>query len=302
MTVTEFNSRAAALLRKQPRLKLLLLEGELCGLQCRDGTLFFSLRDAGSSVRAVMFRDAAGRLRFSPENGMAVIAAGSAGFYASKGEFQFCVTDMLLQGIGSVQKGFSRTEQKLAGEGLFDDAQKKAIPEHPRKIGLISSASGAALHDVQSTLRRRAPDAELILFPVHVQGNLAGTEICQALDTADSQNLDLLILSRGGGSAEDLEVFNAEAVVRAVHACRTPVISAVGHETDFTLTDKAADLRAATPTAAAELASAGQSAEIFSESGEIIRSVGQISPGDCLKIHLPDGVVFVRAEKKENVS
>ena len=298
LTVTELNQRASEIIRKNQKLRLLLTEGEIVNLRTEEH-LFFSLCDEESSVRAVMFKHLAERLRFVPRNGMKVIAAGSADIYETNGSFQFRVTDMLLQGIGSIQKGFSEKEKQLSEEGIFSDAVKKAIPEHPKKIGIITSASGAALQDMLHILKRRSPSAETVLFPVHVQGKHAESEICHALESADTQGCDVLLLGRGGGSAEDLSIFNSEKIVRAVYACKTPVISAVGHETDFTLTDKAADLRASTPSAAAELATQKQYPEILSDNHKIISSVSQIQTGDCLKILLPDGAVIVRAERKE---
>ena len=298
LTVTELNQRAAEIIRKNQKLRLLLTEGEIANLRT-DEHLFFSLCDAESSIRAVMFQHLAERLRFVPQNGMKVIAAGNADIYEPNGQFQFRVTDMLLQGIGSIQKGFSEQEKQLSEEGIFSDAVKKPIPENPHKIGIITSASGAALQDMIHILKRRSPSVETVIFPVHVQGKYAESEICHALESADSQNCDVLLLGRGGGSAEDLRIFNSEKIVRTVHACKTPVISAVGHETDFTLTDKAADLRASTPSAAAELATRKCCPEILSEKHIMISSVSQIQTCDCLKIYLPDGIVTVRAERKE---
>ncbi|MBR0485544.1 MAG: exodeoxyribonuclease VII large subunit [Oscillospiraceae bacterium] len=298
LTVTELNQKAAEIIRKNPKLRLLLTEGEIANLRTEEH-LFFSLCDAESSVRAVMFRHLAERLRFIPQNGMKVIAAGNADIYESNGMFQFRVTDMLLQSIGSIQKGFSEQEKQFSEEGIFSDTIKKSIPENPHKIGIITSASGAALQDILHILKRRSPSVETLLFPVHVQGKYAEAEICHALESADTQDCDVLLLGRGGGSSEDLRVFNSEKIVRAVHACKTPVISAVGHETDFTLTDRVADLRASTPSAAAELATRKHYPEILSDKHTIISSVSQIQTGDCLKIHLPDGIVTVRAEYKE---
>ncbi len=300
LSITELNRQAETLIRKNRKLQLLLTEGEIANLHREEkGHLFFSLRDEESSVRAVMFAHLAQRLRFQPENGLQVIAAANADFYPVSGTFQLRVTDMLLQGIGSVQRGFQQKEQKLHSEGILTESGKKKIPENPRKIGVITSAQGAALQDILHILKRRSPAAEAVVFPVHVQGIHAEAEICQALQTADSQQFDVLILGRGGGSAEDLRVFNAEAVVRAVSACQTPVISAVGHETDFTLTDKAADLRASTPSAAAELATSHHSPEILTLSGEPVVSVRQIPADSMLRVILPDGSLTVRACDKE---
>ena len=290
LTVTELNQRASEIIRKNRKLRLLLTEGEIANLHREEkGHLFFSLRDEESSVRAVMFAHLAQRLVFSRRTGWMSLPPEVPISTNRTGQFQFRVTDMLLQGIGSIQRGFQQKEQKSSRRRHLFRIRKKRIPENPQKIGIITSASGAALQDMLHVLKRRSPSAEIVLFPVHVQGKHAESEICHALETADTQNYDVLLLGRGGGSAEDLRVFNSEKIVRAVHACKTPVISAVGHETDFTLADKAADLRASTPSAAAELATQKQYPEILSDNHEIILSVSQIQTGDCLKIILPDG-------------
>ncbi len=300
LTITELNRQAESLIRQNRKLQLLLTEGEIANLHREDsGHLFFSLRDEKSAVRAVMFAHLAERLRFQPENGLQVIAAANADFYPVSGTFQLRVTDMLLQGIGTVQRGFLRKEQELQKEGILSASGKKPLPENPRKIGIITSAQGAALQDILHILKRRSPLAETVIFPVHVQGIYAEAEICQALKAADSQQLDVLILGRGGGSAEDLAIFNAESVVRTVSACHTPVISAVGHETDVTLTDKAADLRASTPSAAAELATSPHFPEMQTLSGERLFSVRQIPADGIFRIILPDGSVTVRAFYQE---
>ena len=302
LTVSEFNQKAAELIQKNIRLQLLLTEGEIADLhQEENGTLFFTLRDAESSVKAVMFGNLSSRLHFAPENGMQVIAAGSAGFYAPKGEFQLLVTDMLPQGIGTVQKGFQQKEERLQEEQLFQEDQKKKIPENPQKIAVITSASGAALQDIQYILNQYAPDVQTTVFPVHVQGKYAESEIVTALEQADKQNFDVLILSRGGGSAEDLNIFNSEKIVRAVHACKTPLISAIGHQKDSTLTDKAADFQAATPTAAG-FALQKRFPVLLTEEDKIISSVNDIHNGAYFRIILPDGILHVKAEEKEKIS
>lgn len=299
LSVTELNQKAAELIQKNRRLQLLLTEGEIANLHIEEnGTLFFTLRDEESSVKAVMFGNLAERLRFEPKDGLQVIAAGSADFYPPRGEFQLRVTDMLLQGLGTVQRGFQIKEQRLRKEALFQEEQKKAIPENPKKIGIITSATGAALQDILHVLEKNSPDAEKLLFPVHVQGKYAESEICQALETADTQNCDVLILGRGGGSAEDLSVFNSERIVRTVHACKTPVISAIGHQKDLTLTDKAADFRAATPTAAG-MAVQKRSPVLLTEDNKTIYSVNDIHNGEYFRIILSDGVLLVRMERKE---
>jgi len=299
MNVTELNRRAGELIRNSRHMQLLLVEGEIANLRLNDGHFYFSLRDEQSTVKAIMFRYAARELRFTPQNGMFVLAAASAELYPQRGVFMLQVTDMLQQGVGGVRRGFTQKRELLLKEGILS-GQKKPIPQDSRKIGLITSETGAALQDMLHVLERRAPSAEITLFSVHVQGKHAESDICQALADADKMDFDVLILARGGGSAEDLEIFNSEIIVRAVHDCKTPVISAVGHETDFTLTDEAADLRASTPSAGAELASQKQYPEILSQEQMKITSVRQIHAGDLLRISLPDGVVTVRAESEEN--
>lgn len=258
--------------------------------------MYFSLRDEESTVKAVMFQKLAERLRFVPVNGMLVIAAGSVGIYPEGGIFQMRVTDMLLQGEGGIHRGLTQRKKILQQEGIFETADKKTLPEHPRKIGLITSQTSAALQDMLQILKRRSPYAEIQVFPVHVQGKRAETEICQALAKADTQDCDVLILGRGGGSAEDLHIFNSEKIAKAVHSCQTPVISAVGHETDFTLTDEAADVRASTPSAAAELATSEMQKfpKMISEQNKEIISVQQLQNEEVFKIFLPDGSMTVK--------
>ncbi|MDE6657004.1 MAG: exodeoxyribonuclease VII large subunit, partial [Oscillospiraceae bacterium] len=249
LTVSELNHKAMQIVRNYPDLQLLLLEGEIANLKIQDsGHLYFSLRDKESSVKAVMFRHLAENLRFEVKNGIQVIASANADIYSVSGTFQLHVTDMLLQGLGSVQRGLEQRKNILYAEGIFNNSVKKQIPEEPNKIGLITSSKGAVLQDMLKILERRCPLAEIILFPAKMQGKQAESEICQALAIADTQDCDVLILGRGGGSAEDLDIFNSEKIVRAVYSCQTPVISAIGHETDITLTDAVADLRASTPS------------------------------------------------------
>lgn len=301
LTVSELNDRAMQLVRKHADLQLLLIEGEIANLKIQNsGHLYFSLRDGECSVRAVMFRHLAENLRFQPRNGMQVIVAAGADIYPANGIFQLHVTDMLLQGLGTVQRGLQQRERKLRAEGVFDQSVKKQIPEELNKIGLVTSSKGAVLQDMLRVLERRCPLAEIIVFPAQVQGKQAETEICQALALADSKGCDVLILGRGGGSAENLDVFNSENIVRTVYRCKTPVISAIGHETDITLVDIAADLRAATPSVAAELASQTEYPEILLPDRKQVISVCQVQTGDRLKICLPDGCITVKVESEEN--
>lgn len=301
LTVSELNQKAMHFIRKYPDLQLLLIEGEIANLKIQDtGHLYFSLRDEESSVKAVMFRHLAENLRFQPENGLQVIASASADIYPVNGIFQLHVTDMLLQGLGTVQRGLEKTKKILHAEGIFDQSAKKQIPENPDKIGLITSSTGAVLQDMLKILERRCPLAEIIVFPAKMQGKQAESEICQALKIADTQGCDVLILGRGGGSAEDLAIFNSEKIVRAVSCCQTPVISAIGHETDMTLTDFVADLRASTPSVGAELATQKKYPEILLSDNKGLISVNQVKTGDILKIYLTDGCIRVKVESEED--
>ncbi|MDE5792816.1 MAG: exodeoxyribonuclease VII large subunit, partial [Oscillospiraceae bacterium] len=300
LTVSELNHKAMQIVRNYPDLQLLLLEGEIANLKIQDsGHLYFSLRDKESSVKAVMFRHLAENLRFEVKNGIQVIASANADIYSVSGTFQLHVTDMLLQGLGSVQRGLEQRKNILYAEGIFNNSVKKQIPEEPNKIGLITSSKGAVLQDMLKILERRCPLAEIILFPAKMQGKQAESEICQALAIADTQDCDVLILGRGGGSAEDLDIFNSEKIVRAVYSCQTPVISAIGHETDITLTDAVADLRASTPSVGAELATQKIYPEILLNN-KLVESVKQVQTGDMLKICLPDGCIRVKVESEEN--
>lgn len=301
LTVSELNNRAMHFVQNAPDLQLLLIQGEIANLKIQDtGHLYFSLRDEENSVKAVMFRHLAENLRFMPKNGIQVIASASADIYPVNGVFQLHVTDMLLQGLGNVQRGLEKTKKILHAEGIFDKAIKKQIPEEPNKIGLITSSKGAVLQDMLKILERRCPSAEIILFPAKMQGTKAELEICQAIKIADSQDCDVLILGRGGGSAEDLAIFNSEKIARTVYQCKTPVISAIGHETDITLIDLVADLRAATPSVGAELASQKKYAKILLSNDKEFVSVKQVQAGDILKIFLPDGCITVQVESEED--
>ncbi|HOM50270.1 MAG TPA: exodeoxyribonuclease VII large subunit [Phycisphaerae bacterium] len=224
-----------------------------------SGHLYFTLKDERSEVRAVMWRSSAVGLKFEIEDGMEVVATGSVDVYEPRGQYQFYVRKLEPKGVGNLELAFRQLYERLAKEGLFDAARKKKIPRYPRRIGVVTSPSGAAIHDILHTLRRRFPCAEVFLYPVRVQGEGAAAEIAGAVRTLNARagelgGLDLLIVGRGGGSLEDLWAFNEEIVARAIAASRIPVIAGVGHEVDVTIADLVADLRAPTPTAAAELA------------------------------------------------
>jgi exodeoxyribonuclease VII large subunit len=230
------------------------LEGEICNLaRPGSGHLYFALKDANAQVRCAMFKNRTLFLRFRPAEGMLVQLSGRASLYEGRGEFQLIVDSMQPAGAGALRQAFEALKAKLAAEGLFDDALKRPLPKLPRRIGLLTSATGAAVHDVLSVLARRFALVEVELLPVPVQGPDAATRIIATLERAGaSGRYDLLLLTRGGGSPEDLAAFNHEGLARAIRAAPVPVVAAIGHEVDFTIADFVADLRAATPSAAAE--------------------------------------------------
>ncbi|MCM2357484.1 MAG: exodeoxyribonuclease VII large subunit [Geobacteraceae bacterium] len=231
------------------------VEGEVSNLSMPgSGHLYFTLRDAGAQLRCVMFRAAARALRFRPKDGVGLIVRGRLTVFEPRGDYQLIVEYLEPQGIGALQLAFSQLKERLAGEGMFDESRKKPIPRLPRRIGVVTSATGAAIHDILNVLERRFANVEVLLRPVRVQGEGAAAEIAGAVrDFNRYRDIDVMIVGRGGGSMEDLWAFNEEVVARAIHASRIPVISAVGHEVDFTIADFVADLRAPTPSAAAEL-------------------------------------------------
>ncbi len=257
LTVTQLTTYIKSQFEGDKNLVNVFVTGEISNFMdnYRSGHLYFSLKDGRSLIRAVMFARNASRLRFQPENGMKVIVRGRVGVYEVSGQYQLYVADMQPEGLGALNLAFEQLKAKLEKEGLFSTERKKAIPKFPQKIGVITSPTGAAVHDIITVLGRRYPLAEVIFCPVQVQGKLAAPQIVAALDLMNRRKCaDVIIVGRGGGSLEDLWPFNEEPVARAVAASEIPVISAVGHETDFTICDFAADLRAPTPSAAAELA------------------------------------------------
>ncbi len=257
LTVTALNRYVKRILDANDILFDLALQGEISNFikNARSGHCYFSLRDAQSSVKAVMFKSDAMRLGFLPEDGMKVIVRCRVTLYERDGAFQIYVTDIFPDGVGAAQMAFDQLKAKLDAEGLFAVERKKEIPYQPERIGLVTSKTGAALQDILNVTARRWPLVKLVLCPVSVQGFEAAGQIAQAITTLDKQaDVDTIIVARGGGSKEDLWVFNAEVIARAVANCETPLISAVGHEIDFTILDFVSDLRAPTPSAAAELA------------------------------------------------
>ena len=231
------------------------VEGEVSNAHAaQSGHLYFTLKDNHAQIRCVCFRTQLARLKFRPEDGLHVTARGSISVYESRGEYQFYVEHVEPVGLGALQLAFEQLKKRLDAEGLFDPERKKSLPVLPQCVGLITSPRGAAVRDIVQILQRRFPNLHIVLYPVRVQGEGAAGEIVQAIRYFDRKQLaDVLILARGGGSLEDLWAFNEEAVARAVVACAIPIIAGIGHETDFTIADFAADIRASTPSAAAEM-------------------------------------------------
>ena len=255
-SVTEVNQYIKQVIDSVPLLEGLLIRGELSNYKIYpSGHHYFTLKDGESAIRCVMFRGSAGRLRFRPENGMRVIAAGRISVYPRDGAYQLYCTSLSADGIGDLYVAFEQLKEQLDREGLFDPAHKKPLPLYPQRIAIITSSAGAAVHDMIRILRRRYPIAKVLLLPVRVQGVEAPPEIVGAIRYANRWQLaDVLIVGRGGGSIEDLWAFNDERVARAIYASDIPVISAVGHEPDVTISDFVADRRASTPSNAAEIA------------------------------------------------
>ena len=255
-TVTQVNQYIKGLLDRDRALAGLYVRGELSNYKVYpSGHHYFSLKDAEGAIRCVMFRREASTLRFRPENGMKVIAGGRVTVFPRDGQYQLYCASLIPDGVGDLHVAFEQLKEKLWREGLFDREHKKPIPRYPGRIALVTSPAGAAVRDMLRILRARWPLAEVLVVPVRVQGAEAAGEIAAALAWVDQNRAaDLIITGRGGGSMEDLWAFNEEVVARAIYACQIPVISAVGHEPDVTIADFVADLRAATPSNAAELA------------------------------------------------
>jgi exodeoxyribonuclease VII large subunit len=231
------------------------VEGEISNFRAHDsGHLYFTLKDESSQIRAVMFRSQARLLRFRPEDGMQVVLRGRVTIYEGRGELQLSAEYLEPKGAGALQVAFEQLKAKLEAEGLFDSARKKPIPPLPRRIGVVTSPQAAALRDILNILRRRHHTANILIYPAQVQGDIAATEVSAGVKFFNRENnVDVILVARGGGSAEDLAAFNHEGLARTVASSQIPVISAIGHETDFTILDFVADLRAPTPSAAAEL-------------------------------------------------
>lgn len=236
-------------------LNEVFIKGEISNFKAHSrGHFYFTLKDEGSRINAIMFASSTKKIKFTPQDGMKVLVTGKISVFESTGAYQIYVNDMLEDGIGNLYIAYEQLKKKLESEGLFDKLKKKTIPKIPKSIGVVTAPTGAAIKDIISTVKRRWPLCEVYVFPSLVQGVDAKDDIVKQIQLADSYNLDTLIVGRGGGSIEDLWAFNEEVVARAIYECNTPVISAVGHEIDFTIADFVADLRAPTPTGAAEMA------------------------------------------------
>lgn len=251
-TVSELNEAAKMLL--EHNFSNLLLEGEISNFSCpTSGHWYFTLKDENAQIRCAMFRMHNSTLPFYPKDGMHVVIRAKASLYIQRGEYQLIASHMEEAGVGVLQKRFEILKEKLFKEGLFDSAHKLPLPQFPSKIGIITSITGAAIQDVLTVLKRRYPIAEIVIYPTLVQGNQAADAIVKMIQRADKEKIcDVLLLTRGGGSLEDLWPFNEEKVARAIYDCLLPIITGIGHEIDFTIADFVADVRAPTPSAAAE--------------------------------------------------
>lgn len=256
ISVTELNNRIKNLIDGELSLKNVLVRGEISNYRPNtSGHMYFSLKDEGGVIRSVMFRGYVSHLKFAAENGMKVIASGYVSVFPRDGQYQLYVTELVPDGIGELYLAFEQLKKRLEAEGLFDPGRKKPLPPMPKKIALVTSPTGAAIRDMLRILKKRWPVAKVLVVPVKVQGEGAAAEIAAGIKLVNRKRAaDLIITGRGGGSLEDLWCFNEEIVARAICESEIPVISAVGHEPDFTISDFAADLRAATPSNAAELA------------------------------------------------
>ena len=255
LTITALTKYLKYKFDSDDNLRQIFLKGEISNLKFHTtGHLYFSLKDETSKINAIMFNTSARRLVFKPTDGMNVLVTGRISVYEATGNYQIYVDDMVEDGVGNLYVAFEQLKERLSKEGLFDEIHKKKLPKIPSKIGIITASTGAAIRDILSTIKRRFPLCETYLYPALVQGKDAAPDIVNKIKRADAAGLDLIILGRGGGSIEDLWAFNEEIVARAIFAAETPIISAVGHEVDFTIADFVADLRAPTPTGAAEMA------------------------------------------------
>ena len=291
LTVSQLTGYIKTLLEADDVLGSVSVSGEISNITYHSsGHLYLTLKDEGATISAVMFRRDLERMSFRPENGMRIIASGRISVYSQQGRYQLYVSYMKPDGLGALYMALEALKKRLGAEGLFDPSRKKKLPSYPKRIGVVTSPTGAVIRDIIKVTGRRYPSCDIVLFPVHVQGDFAVGEICTGIEYFNfEKNVDLLIVGRGGGSIEDLWAFNSEAVVRAVASSELPVISAVGHQTDTTLCDLAADCVAGTPSMAAELAVPDVRAinEKLSVSASRINRAAQRKLDDC-RMYLDD--------------
>lgn len=255
ITVAQLTKYIKYKIDNDPHLNEVFLKGEISNFKAHSrGHYYFTLKDEEARINAIMFSSSTKNLKFIPQDGMKVLVTGKISVFEANGGYQIYVNDMLEDGVGNLYIAYEQLKKKLEQEGLFDQRYKKPIPKIPRRVGVVTASTGAAIKDIISTIKRRWPLVEILLFPSLVQGENAAPDIVKQIKRSEDYDIDTLIVGRGGGSIEDLWPFNEEIVARAIFECKIPVISAVGHEIDFTIADFVADLRAPTPTAAAELA------------------------------------------------
>ena len=304
LTVSQLTKYISRKFEYDPYLERVYLKGEISNYNPRRRGMHqnFNLKDENAIISAVLFAGAARNVKFNPEDGMSVIVSGRVAVYERGGNYQIIIDSMQPDGVGALYLAYEQTKEKLTKEGLFDSAHKQIIPKYPKRIGVITSRSGAVIQDILTTVKRRYPIAEIVLFPTFVQGEKSADSIVENIENADNkEDIDTIIIGRGGGSFEDLFSFNEEKVVRAIFNAKTPIISSVGHETDTTLTDLVSDLRAPTPTAAAELAVPVLAEEIFrleEFNQRIVRSFSsqiQFLTGQLTKI--TNSVIFRQPER-----
>ena len=281
LRVSEVNSYIKRLFLSDMILSSLSIEGEVSNFKHHySGHMYFNLKDEKGKIKSVMFRSDNESLKFNLEEGMKIIATGYISLYEKEGDYQFYIRHIKESGLGDLYKAFEELKKKLESEGLFSETNKKPIPTMPKKVGIVTSATGAAIKDIITVIRRRFPPCNILIYPSLVQGTQAPKEICKGLNYLDSrEDIDRIITGRGGGSIEELFAFNDEEVARTIYNLNTPIISAIGHETDFTIADFVADLRAPTPSAAAELAVPNIyniKSELENKYNRLIKSVFQI--------------------------
>ena len=287
LTVSQLTRYIKYKLDNDTNLQEVYLKGEISNFKAHTrGHFYFTIKDEGSRINAVMFASSASKVKFTPEDGMKILVTGRISVYEATGGYQIYVNEMMEDGVGNLYVAFEQLKKKLASEGLFDDRYKKTIPKIPERVGVITAPTGAAIRDIISTINRRFPLTEVILLPSLVQGEGAKEDIVRQIKRAEDYNLDVLIVGRGGGSIEDLWAFNEEIVARAIFECPIPIISAVGHEIDFTIADFVADLRAPTPTGAAEIA--------VPNKADVINYINQLS----LRSRKAIGTIFELKKKR----